>query len=78
VIIIGAGASGIAAAQTLKQSHQEINVIIVEARDRIGGRIHTISLGDVCIDSGATWLHQVDNNPLHSVALQHNLTLVSR
>jgi len=39
VLIIGAGAAGLAAAREL--SHAGIRVIILEARDRIGGRINT-------------------------------------
>ena len=43
VVIIGAGASGIAASYTLTQ----LNVphIIIESRDRIGGRINTTTIG---------------------------------
>src|SRR5438105_1616414 len=40
VIVIGAGAAGMAAAREL--SRASTNVVIVEARDRLGGRIHTL------------------------------------
>ncbi|MCE7996738.1 MAG: NAD(P)-binding protein [Roseivirga sp.] len=50
VIIIGAGLAGLTAAYRLKKS--EIPFRVVEARDRIGGRIHTLS-GP--IEMGATW-----------------------
>ena len=40
VVIIGAGAAGLAAASTLLRRGQSI--IVIEARDRIGGRVHTI------------------------------------
>jgi len=41
VIVIGAGAAGLIAAYTLSKAGKK--VIVLEARDRIGGRIHTIS-----------------------------------
>lgn len=54
VVIIGAGAAGIAAAvKLIKNGFQ--NVIILEANDRIGGRIHTIDFGGSKIDLGAQW-----------------------
>lgn len=57
VIVIGAGAAGLAAAQVLSEGG--CSVVIVEARDRIGGRIHT--LRDVKlkmpIELGAEFVH---------------------
>lgn len=50
VIIIGAGLSGLTAAYQLKKSG--VPFTILEARDRIGGRIHTV---DGPIEMGATW-----------------------
>ena len=44
ILIIGAGASGIAAACRLIQKGLK-NVIILEAKDRIGGRINTVNFG---------------------------------
>jgi len=55
VIIIGAGLTGLTIAYLLK--NQNINVQILEARDRIGGRILTkYKDGTVPMDMGATWL----------------------
>lgn len=56
VIIIGAGAAGISAARNLIYNGKK--VIILEARNRIGGRIHDIvtkEMGDIHL--GASWLH---------------------
>ena len=56
VIIIGAGAAGISAAKNLIYNGKK--VIILEARNRIGGRIHDIvtkQMGDIHL--GASWLH---------------------
>lgn len=65
-IVIGAGISGLAAATTLKDAGWD--VFVLEARDRIGGRIDTDrSLGEV-LERGANWIHGVDGNPLLPLA----------
>ena len=56
VIIVGAGASGLAAAKVLEQNN--IEYIILEATNRYGGRLKKdTSLADFPIDVGAEWLH---------------------
>ena len=56
VAIIGAGAAGIAAARALEGS--DLSVLILEARDRVGGRGHTVILpNDIPFDLGCGWLH---------------------
>src|SRR3954468_11520890 len=56
-IILGAGAAGLAAARVLHDAGQR--VIVLEARDRIGGRIHTIHdpASIVPIELGAEFVH---------------------
>lgn len=54
IIIIGAGAAGIAAATRLL-SHGFRNLLILEAESRYGGRINTIPFGENVIDMGAQW-----------------------
>lgn len=54
VIIIGAGAAGIAAATKLI-SNGFRNIVILEGQNRIGGRIHTIPFNDSVLDVGAQW-----------------------
>ncbi|WP_370156798.1 flavin monoamine oxidase family protein [Ferrovibrio sp.] len=63
VAIVGAGMAGLAAAQLLAERNR--SVAVLEARDRIGGRIWTDSsqLG-VPVDLGAAALHSADINPL--------------
>lgn len=71
VAIIGAGAAGLAAARTLEGSG--LSVLVLEARDRIGGRGHTIILpGDIPFDVGCGWLHSADKNPFVAIAEQLN------
>lgn len=60
-IIIGAGLSGLLVAYRLKQAGKKVKVI--EARDRIGGRIHTLlSQGNTPVEMGATWLWNTNKN----------------
>lgn len=61
--IIGAGIAGLAAAKRLIDHGYSVEIL--EARDRVGGRIHTDeSTFSAPIDLGAAWLHSAKNNPL--------------
>ena len=57
MLIIGGGAAGLAAANFL--SKQGVRIDLLEARDRLGGRIHTVTseTGDLPIDLGAEFVH---------------------
>ena len=67
VAIIGAGAAGIATARTLGGS--KLSVLILEARDRLGGRGHTIIMpDDIPFDVGCGWLHSADENAFVPIA----------
>jgi monoamine oxidase len=55
VIIIGAGMAGLAAARTLAESG--LSVTLVEARDRVGGRIYTVPGDPLPIELGAEFIH---------------------
>jgi monoamine oxidase len=71
VAIIGAGAAGLGAAHALKDSG--LSVIVLEARDRVGGRAHTIlAAPDVTFDLGCGWLHSADKNSFVGIARQLN------
>ena len=71
IVIVGAGCAGLSAARYLKQHGQ--HAIILEARDRIGGRVRTIHDFGVPIDLGAAWLHGGPGNPLKKVAQEISL-----
>jgi monoamine oxidase len=64
-VVIGAGVSGLTAARLLAQAGQR--VVVLEARDRIGGRTHTQRTDGFVVDRGASWIHGVDDNPLAEV-----------
>ncbi|MDF2179937.1 FAD-dependent oxidoreductase [Aliiglaciecola sp. CAU 1673] len=66
-IVIGAGIAGLAAAKTLHKAGNP--VVVLEARDRIGGRMYSDrSLGDTALDMGASWIHGTEDNPIHKLA----------
>lgn len=67
VIVIGAGFSGLAAARTLQDAGAE--VLVLEARDRLGGRVFTSRRwADAPMDLGGSWIHGTDGNPLTAIA----------
>ncbi len=69
VIVIGAGAAGLAAAKKLRAAGLDIKV--VEAMDRIGGRAHTVTEPfGFPFDWGCAWMHAADRNPFFAEALK--------
>ncbi|MFG3308620.1 flavin monoamine oxidase family protein [Streptomyces wuyuanensis] len=67
VVVVGAGMAGLTAARDLRQAG--IKVTVVEARDRVGGRIWTDRRWpDLPVDLGASWIHGVERNPLTALA----------
>ena len=68
VVVIGAGVSGLAAADALAE--KDVDVRVVEARTRIGGRVHTSHRLLVATELGAAWIHGPDGNPLTPLARQ--------
>lgn len=59
VLIVGAGVAGLAAAERFLQNGLEVT--IVEARDRAGGRIHTVQASGLPIELGAEFVHGAKN-----------------
>ncbi|PIN27154.1 Amine oxidase [Handroanthus impetiginosus] len=75
VIIVGAGISGIAAAKLLSENGVE-NVVLLEAADRIGGRIRKEEFGGATVETGAGWIAGVggkEMNPVWEMARRSNL-----
>jgi len=66
IIVIGAGFAGLAAARALVDAGRE--VLVVEARNRTGGRAHTVPFGGAVADLGPSWIHGITKNPMVKLA----------
>ena len=71
VIIIGAGVAGLRIAQCL--SERNIQFVILEYSDYIGGRFKSLEFGGQIVDAGPGWVHGVndlgeDSNPIWKLA----------
>ena len=61
-IVVGAGMSGMTSARMLADAGQR--VVVLEGRDRIGGRMNTDRASGFPVDLGASWIHGIDGSPL--------------
>jgi predicted NAD/FAD-dependent oxidoreductase len=71
VLVLGAGMAGLSAARRLVDEYgyrAPGQVIVLEARRRIGGRIFTDRSLGAPVDLGATWIHGVQGNPISALA----------
>ena len=67
VVVVGAGAAGIAAARRLHDAG--VSCLLVEARQRLGGRALTfIDASGFALDLGCGWLHSANRNPWCDIA----------
>ena len=71
-VVIGAGVAGLAAARKLHAANRR--VVVLEARDRIGGRVWTDrSSPDAPVELGAQWIHGIKGNPLADLCTQNGI-----
>ena len=66
VVVIGAGIAGLTVANAL--THAGVDCLVVEARDRIGGRLNTVDLAGSPVDLGGSWIHTPVGNPMRAFA----------
>src|SRR4051812_30723494 len=67
VAVVGAGLAGLIAARTLVD--HDVEVVVIEARDRSGGRCWTQN----GVDLGAHWIHGTEGNPVTNLAREYSL-----
>jgi hypothetical protein len=68
IIVVGAGLAGLAAARALQDC---CDVVVLEARDRLGGRVWTDHSLGVPVEFGAVWIHRATHNVLTELADAH-------
>ncbi len=72
VVVIGAGIAGLTVARRLTEAG--VDCVVLEARDRIGGRLHTVQRGGHPLDLGGSWIHHPLGNPLRALADEVGVT----
>ncbi len=65
-IVIGAGVAGLTAARLLANAGRR--VVVLEARDRLGGRVWTDRTDGDVTDLGASWIHGITDSPVAAAA----------
>lgn len=73
-IVVGAGVAGLAAARLIARAGRR--VIVLEARDRVGGRVFTDRTGGHITDRGASWIHGIDDSPVAAAARAFGMPMV--
>lgn len=74
VVVVGAGYSGLAAARQLQRSG--LNTIVVEGRDRVGGRTYTGDFFGKNLDYGGSYLCGGSDNPLYPLQQEYGFSPV--
>src|ERR1700723_2378821 len=76
IVVIGAGAAGIAAARRIQAANRK--VIVVEAAGQIGGRCLTdTKTFELPFDRGARWMHNPETNPMIKLARSAGLDITA-
>ena len=74
VLVIGAGISGLIAAKRLKENGFEVKIL--EAQDKVGGRLRTERSLGIAFDEGASWIHGIDGNPI-KIGTVNSFTIIN-
>ena len=73
-IVVGAGVAGLTAAHLLADAGKD--VVVLEARDRVGGRIVTDRRYGLATDLGASWIHGITDSPVAAAADAFGMQMV--
>lgn len=79
VIVIGAGVAGLEAAHQLDS--EGMDVVVLEAQDRIGGRVHTVNHDGTALDLGGSWIAGLNisgglENPIYRIAIANHISVM--
>ncbi|WP_051874669.1 flavin monoamine oxidase family protein [Streptomyces exfoliatus] len=74
VIVVGAGFAGVAAARAVRA--QGLRTLLLEARDRIGGRTWTDTFAGERVEMGGAWVHPVHTRVWHEIQ-SHGISFVA-
>lgn len=64
VIVVGAGLSGLSAADSLKGHDPSLRILVLEANDRVGGRSLSVDIDEASFDLGGQWILPEQKNLL--------------
>ena len=73
-LVVGAGIAGLTAARLLQGAGQR--VIVLEARDHVGGRVFTDRSDGYVTDRGASWIHGIADSPVAAAAAAFGMPTV--
>ncbi len=73
-IVVGAGIAGLTAARLLTGAGR--GVLVLEARDRVGGRVVTDRRYGLATDLGASWIHGITDSPVAAAAARFGMRTV--
>lgn len=73
-IVVGAGVAGLTAARLLARAGRR--VVVLEARDRVGGRISTDRRYGLTTDMGASWIHGITGSPVAAAAEAFGMPMI--
>jgi monoamine oxidase len=73
-VVVGAGVAGLSAARLLAAEGRR--VVVLEARDRVGGRVHTARHDGLVTDLGASWIHGITDSPVAAAADAFGMRMV--